>query len=126
MAKKATQKINGKVVKDSFFEKMESNESIARTTSSVKQGFSRIRDIIDCGEFLKIMLVPTADDPSQERTLSYGQAFGRLNAMRRMAPIVNLEDAKAFFEVITLLEARLQEAANKRGFMLTDKGFIKL
>lgn len=124
---KGTTKLQGgKVIKGDLYAKIDETASTAKETSSVKQGFSRIRDIRDTGMGLEITLNKTKDDNREAISMSYEDACKRLFAMKKMAPLLNLEDAKSFCEIIELLEARLDEVAIKHKSIVTKDGFVSL
>lgn len=126
MRRGTTKKIGGKIIKGDLYKKIDETSSVAKETGSEKQSFRRIRDIVDNGLGLTITITPVEGDTRTEVHLSYNEAAYRLFAMKKMAPIVNLNDAKAFTEILELLQARLEEIAMKKGCILGEKGFIKL
>ena len=116
----------GKFVKGKLFAQVDETASVAKETSSAKQSFNRIRDIQDMGGAIKITLNKITGDDRDSVVMPYAEACKRLATMKKMAPIVNLQDAKAFVEILELLEARLQEVAIKHGSIVGEKGFVKL
>ena len=126
MKRGTTKRIGKQVVKGELYKKIDETPSVAKETGSEKQSFRRIRDIIDNGLGLTILIHPCPEDPRTEVHLSYKEAAYRLFAMKKMAPIINLKDAKAFTEILELLQARLEEIAIKHGCILGEEGFIKL
>ena len=124
--KGTTKKQGKKIIKGSLYAAIDETPSVAKETSSVKQGFSRIRDIKDMGTGLLITLNKTKDDDREAISLSYEEACKRLFAMKKMAPLLNLEDAKSFCEILELLEARLDEVAIKHKSIVTKDGFVSL
>ena len=124
--KGSIKRMGGKLVKSKLFASIDETASVAKETSSQKQSFSRIRDIQDVGGAIKITLNKTNDDDRDAVVMTYKEACKRLCSMRKMAPMVNLQDAKAFVEILELLEARLNEVALKHKSIITENGFVKL
>ena len=116
----------GKLVKGELFAKIDETESVAKESSSEKQSFSRIKDIKDLGGVIQIELYKTPIDDRDSVTMTYAEACKRLFSMKKMAPMVNLQDAKSFVEILELLEARLNEVALTHKSVVTENGFVSL
>lgn len=119
-------KQGGKFIKGKLFATVDETTSVAKETSSTKQSFNRIKDIKDVGGAIQILLYKTKEDDRDAVVMPYDEACKRLATMRKMAPIVNLQDAKAFVEILELLEARLNEVALNHKSIVTASGFVKI
>lgn len=100
-----------------LLEKINSTTSVAKATGSVAQEFTRIKDIVDRGDGILLILNATPERPDVSKFLSYRQALAHLYATKQTIPLMNLVDAKAASEMLLMLEHRLYEALTAPGLL---------
>lgn len=111
-----------KAAEKRLLDKANATESVAKVSGSIAQSFDRIKDIVDTGTGIMLILNPTPTDPRVSKTLSYEQALRHLMATKRTIPIMALSDQKSAIEMLVALESRLLEALTSTD--VVSAGFI--